>query len=389
MAVTDDTTSLTYRELLDRARRLARHLGEQGVAPGTVVGVCQDRSAHLAVSLLAVLLAGGAYLAAGPRTARAASRVPDPGRRRRHRPGHHPGPPPARPRPAYASSPSTSCCPPLPAADGPLPAGDPGDIAYVIYTSGSTGTPKGVAVPHRAVVNRLLWMQEEYALEPGECVLQKTPFTFDVSVWEFFWPLLAGARLHLLAPGAHRDPRAVAAAVRAHGVTTLHFVPPMLDLFLAEPEAARLTGLRRVVCSGEALRPETVARFFAVYGPAADAPGLYNLYGPTEAAIDVTHLRCTEQHGTGPVPIGRAVANTSLYVLDPGGELLPFGVPGELHIGGVQVAAGYLNRPEQTAERFVTDPFTPRRGSPLPHRRPGRPAGRTAWSSTAAGSTTS
>ncbi|WP_432153149.1 amino acid adenylation domain-containing protein [Streptomyces tricolor] len=358
VAVTDDTTSLTYRELLDRARRLARHLGEQGVAPGTVVGVCQDRSAHLAVSLLAVLLAGGAYLPLDPEQPeqRLAFQIQDAAvgtvlatTRTAARPA----------APGVRVVAVDELLPALPAADGPLPAGDPGDIAYVIYTSGSTGTPKGVAVPHRAVVNRLLWMQEEYALEPGECVLQKTPFTFDVSVWEFFWPLLAGARLHLLAPGAHRDPRAVAAAVRAHGVTTLHFVPPMLDLFLAEPEAARLTGLRRVVCSGEALRPETVARFFAVYGPAADAPGLYNLYGPTEAAIDVTHLRCTEQHGTGPVPIGRAVANTSLYVLDPGGELLPFGVPGELHIGGVQVAAGYLNRPEQTAERFVTDPYTP------------------------------
>ncbi|MFJ4579131.1 amino acid adenylation domain-containing protein [Streptomyces echinatus] len=358
VAVTDDTESLTYRELTDRARRLARHLGEQGVARGTVVGVCQERSVHLAVSLLAVLMAGGAYLPLDPElpAQRLAFQIEDAAVTTVLATARTAG------RPAVAGVRVVAVdevLPALPAADGPLPAGGPADIAYVIYTSGSTGTPKGVAVPHRGVVNRLLWMQEEYALEPGECVLQKTPFTFDVSVWEFFWPLLAGARLHLLAPGAHRDPRAVAAAVRTHGVTTLHFVPPMLDLFLAEPDAARLPSLRRVVCSGEALRPETVARFLAVHGTAAGAPGLYNLYGPTEAAIDVTHLRCTERHTIGPVPIGRAVANTALYVLDPGGEPLPFGVPGELHIGGVQVAAGYLNRPEQTAERFVTDPYTP------------------------------
>ncbi|MDQ0810675.1 amino acid adenylation domain-containing protein [Streptomyces sp. B3I7] len=358
VAATDGTTSLTYRELLGRARRLALHLTARDVAPGTIVGVYQERSVHLAVSLLAVLMAGGAYLPLDPElpaarlafqiedaavttvlsTARTAESLSATGAR------------------VIAVDEVLSALPP---ADGPLPAGSPADIAYVIYTSGSTGTPKGVPVPHRGVVNRLLWMQEEYSLEPGECVLQKTPFTFDVSVWEFFWPLLVGARLHLLAPGAHRDPRAVATAVRTHGVTTLHFVPPMLDLFLAEPDAAGLPGLRRVVCSGEALRPETVARFFAVYGPSADAPGLYNLYGPTEASIDVTHLRCTERHAQAPVPIGRAVANTSLYVLDPGGEPLPFGVRGELHIGGVQVAAGYLGRPEQTAERFVADPYTP------------------------------
>ncbi|MEU3255996.1 amino acid adenylation domain-containing protein [Streptomyces sp. NPDC006997] len=357
VAATDGTTALTYGELVQRASRLARHLGEREVAPGTVVGVYQERSVHLVVSLLAVLMSGRAYLPLDPElpTERVAFQIAD----------------------AAVTTVLTTArladgagtgvqviavdeLPPAPPpADTPPPVGGPADLAYVIYTSGSTGTPKGVAVPHRGVVNRLLWMQEEYALEPGECVLQKTPFTFDVSVWEFFWPLLAGARVHLLAPGAHRDPRAVAAAVRDHGVTTLHFVPPMLDLFLAEPGAAALPGLRRVVCSGEALRPETVARFFAVYGPPADAPGLYNLYGPTEASIDVTHLRCTERHAEGPVPIGRAVANTSLYVLDPGGEPLPFGVPGELHIGGVQVAAGYLNRPEQTAERFVADPYTP------------------------------
>ena len=247
----------------------------------------------------------------------------------------------------------------------PLPVVEPTDIAYVIYTSGSTGQPKGVAVPHRGLLNRLLWMQEEYRLEPAERVLQKTPFTFDVSVWEFFWPLLVGASVHLADPGAHRDPRALAELIRAERISTVHFVPSMLELFLAEPAAAELPSLRRVVCSGEALQPHTVRGFFTRYG--ADGPGLYNLYGPTEASIDVSHWRCTPADADATtIPIGRPVANTSLFVLDGNRQLVPFGVPGELYIGGVQVAAGYLNRPELTERSFVPNPFGD--GQALPHR---------------------
>ncbi|QKW09297.1 amino acid adenylation domain-containing protein [Streptomyces sp. NA04227] len=366
--------SLTYRELRDSARRLAAHLGDLGVAPGSIVGVHQERSLDLVVSLLAVLMAGGAYLPLDPElpAARLEFQIEDAGVGTVLSTSG-----PAERLAERLTGDGTKVVavdrllPELPATDAPLSLGTPSDTAYVIYTSGSTGTPKGVAVPHRGVVNRLLWMQEEYGLGADECVLQKTPFTFDVSVWEFFWPLLAGARLHLAEPGEHRDPRALATKIREHRVTTVHFVPPMLDLFLAEPAAAELPGLRRVVCSGEALRPETVARFLSRYGSGAHAPALFNLYGPTEASIDVTHWRCTGRDTGGPVPIGRAVANTGLYVLDPGGEPLPFGVPGELHIGGVQVASGYLNRPEQTAERFVPDPFGPAEGEGAqgPHRK--------------------
>ncbi|WP_329537948.1 amino acid adenylation domain-containing protein (plasmid) [Streptomyces sp. NBC_01450] len=354
--------SLTYGELVGRARRLAALLGERGVARGSVVGVCQERSLDLVVSLLGVLMSGAAYLPldpelpaarlefqvadAGVRTVLSCSRLAD------------------RVRGTEAEVVAVDEVLPLrpAAAPGALPDVRPTDIAYVIYTSGSTGAPKGVAVPHRGVVNRLLWMQEEYRLTAADRVLQKTPFTFDVSVWEFFWPLIAGARLHLAAPGAHRDPRALAAAMREHRVSTAHFVPPMLDLFLAEDTSAKLPDLRRVLCSGEALRPETVASFLARYGSGDEAPALFNLYGPTEASIDVTHWRCGTRDTLGPVPIGRAVANTSLYVLEPGGELLPHGAVGELYIGGVQVAAGYLGRPEQTAEKFVPDPFGPEGG---------------------------
>jgi amino acid adenylation domain-containing protein len=235
----------------------------------------------------------------------------------------------------------------------------PEDTAYVIYTSGSTGRPKGVAVPHRGVVNRLMWMQEKYELAPDSTVLQKTPFTFDVSVWEFFWPLLVGARLHLAPPAAHRDPKAIADIVRRHQVDVVHFVPSMLDLFLTEPAAAGLGSLRHVMASGEALSTQTVERFHRVFA-ADDTPArLHNLYGPTEASIDVTHWECTPAGPTAPVPIGRAVPNTALYVLDAYGAPAPFGVAGELCIAGVQVAAGYLNQEEATGRSFVPNPFGP------------------------------
>ena len=349
--------SLTYRELVDRARSLGARLRADGVTSGQVVGVHDERSLDLIVELLAVLMSGAAYVPLDPElpTSRLAFQIEDSGARivltrsdlaeRLAGTGAH----------LLAVD---ELLPTLPRS-GPLQGmATPDDTAYVIYTSGSTGRPKGVAVPHRGVVNRLLWMQDAYGLGADDRVLQKTPYTFDVSVWEFFWPLLTGAALHLAAPGAQRDPRALADAIRRHRISTVHFVPSMLDLFLAEPTSRDLPTLRRVVCSGEALRSETVGRFFAQYG-ADGAPELYNLYGPTEASIDVTHWRCTPQDADRPVPIGRAVANTSLYVLDRQGRPLPHGIAGELHIGGVQVASGYLNRPELTAASFLANPFGP------------------------------
>ncbi|MFF7192089.1 amino acid adenylation domain-containing protein, partial [Streptomyces sp. NPDC008222] len=230
----------------------------------------------------------------------------------------------------------------------PLDAGLP---AYVIYTSGSTGRPKGVVVEHRGIVNRLLWMQDRFGLVADDRVLQKTPSGFDVSVWEFFWPLITGAGLVVARPGGHRDPAYVARLIVRERVTTVHFVPSMLQVFLQEPEAARCGGLRRVVCSGEALPPEVVGRFRQVL----DVP-LFNLYGPTEASVDVSWWECRTPAGTT-VPVGRPVWNTRLYVLDAGLSPVPVGVPGELYISGVQLARGYHDRPGLTAERFVADPF--------------------------------
>ncbi|WP_147488672.1 non-ribosomal peptide synthetase, partial [Burkholderia pseudomallei] len=227
-------------------------------------------------------------------------------------------------------------------------------LAYVIYTSGSSGEPKGVMNEHRGVVNRLWWMQQTYALDERDAVLQKTPFSFDVSVWEFFWPLMSGARLVIAKPEGHKDPAYLSELIDRERVTTLHFVPSMLQAFLEDEGAARGCGsVKRVMCSGEALPPSLVKRFYRCLPDAR----LHNLYGPTEAAVDVTAWACDAEEGGASVPIGWPIANTRIYVLDGHGQPVPRGVAGELYIGGVQVARGYLNRPELTRERFVDDPF--------------------------------
>ncbi len=220
-----------------------------------------------------------------------------------------------------------------------------------MYTSGSTGRPKGVAISHRGIVNRLAWMLEAYRLVPGERVLQKTPCGFDVSVWEFFWPLLAGAGLVIARPDG--DPAYIASVICGQRVTAMHFVPSMLDVFLGEPAAAGCGGLRRVFCSGEALPPEVAARFFEVL------PGteLHNLYGPTEASVEVTAWQCLAGQAGGVVPIGRPVPNTRVFVLDGWLGPVPTGVAGELYLAGVQLARGYAGRAGLTAERFVACPF--------------------------------
>ncbi|MFI7118871.1 non-ribosomal peptide synthase/polyketide synthase [Amycolatopsis sp. NPDC049868] len=324
-AVVFEGTELSYVEFDARANRLARWLVEQGVGAESVVAVSLPRSVDLVVALYAVHKAGGAYL------------------------------PVDRDYPAdriafmLADAAPAVVLDELPVLDGYSAERlgrivDPSSPAYVIYTSGSTGRPKGVVVPHAGIVNRLLWMQDEFALTADDRVLQKTPSSFDVSVWEFFWPLIAGATLVVAKPEGHKDPAYLAELIRIAGITTVHFVPSMLALFL---ESAECTGLRRVICSGEALPSELAAR--------VDVP-LYNLYGPTEASVDVTAWRAGAQT-TPSVPIGRPVWNTRTYVLDARLNLVPPGVPGELYLAGVQLARGYLARPGLTAERFVADPF--------------------------------
>jgi amino acid adenylation domain-containing protein len=226
------------------------------------------------------------------------------------------------------------------------------NLAYLIYTSGSTGQPKGVMNTHGGILNRLLWMQDTYRLTNADRILQKTPFSFDVSVWEFFWPLMFGARLVVARPEGHKDSRYLVQTIIEQQITVVHFVPSMLQLFLAAPRIQDCRSLRHVICSGEALSVDLQNRFFARLGAR-----LHNLYGPTEAAVDVTYWECRRADDCRTVPIGRPVANTQVYVLDDQLGPVPIGVAGELHIGGVQVARGYINRPDLTSEKFIPDSF--------------------------------
>ncbi|WP_156756936.1 non-ribosomal peptide synthetase, partial [Actinokineospora pegani] len=294
---------------------------------GAVVGVRLDRSAAQVVAMLAAQRVGAAYLPLDPDypAERLAAMVEDA-------------------RPAFVvDSPDLPVGPPV----TEVPAGD--RAAYMIYTSGSTGRPKGVVVPQSGIVNRLLWMQAEYGLVPGERVLQKTPASFDVSVWEFFWPLVTGATLVFAKPGGHKDPAYLAEVIDRQRVSTVHFVPSMLRAFLADFRP--VSGLRRVLCSGEALPVDLRDEFFAK----CDAE-LHNLYGPTEASVDVTAIRVGR---TGTVPIGRPVWNTRVQVLDQFLRPVPDGVTGELYLAGPQLAWGYHDRAALTATRFVADPFRP------------------------------
>ena len=353
-AVRHDGLSLTYDALNRRANRLAHLLRRHGVDRNVLVGVAMERSLDLVVALLATLKAGGAYVPLDPGlpAARLAAIVEDalPPVLLTH--GSVPGLLPAVNCPVLAMEDLEAQLAAEPDGD-PAVAVDGEDLAYVIFTSGSTGRPKGVMNVHAALRNRLLWMQDAYRLDTSDRVLQKTPFSFDVSVWEFFWPLMTGATLVVARPGGHRDSAYLAATVRAEGITTLHFVPSMLQLFLQEPPEMS-AGLRRVFCSGEELPRALQDRFLDRY-PAQ----LHNLYGPTEAAIDVTAWHCRPEPGLRPVPIGRPIANTRMYVLDRHDRPVPVGVPGELHIGGRGLARGYLGRPDLTAERFIEDPFVP------------------------------
>jgi amino acid adenylation domain-containing protein len=346
---------LTYGELDRRANRLAHRLRGLGVGPEVRVGVHLDRSAEMVISLLAVLKAGGAYVPIDPTY---------PAERVTFMAGD------SRARvlltrsglPEVAAGAETAVV----RLDGGaawagLPASSPGaavrpdHLAYVIYTSGSTGRPKGAMNSHRGVVNRLLWMVEEHGLTAAERFLQKTPYSFDVSVWELFCPLIVGARLVVAVPGGHHDPVYLARRIAEEGITTLHFAPSMLQAFLEVWSPASSPALRRVVCSGEALPFELQQSFLAAAGPRG--PALHNLYGPTEAAIEVTAWACVPDERLRTVPIGRPIVNARIHLLDRSLRPVAIGVPGELFIGGRPVARGYLDRPDLTAERFVPDPF--------------------------------
>jgi amino acid adenylation domain-containing protein len=357
-AVVFEDQTLTYAELNARANRLAHYLRRSGVGPDVLVAICAERSLEMVVGLLGILKAGGAYVPLDPAypADRLAYMLAD-----------------AAPRVLLTQERLKGILPWTESRmialdsdwrriaeqpDTNLPPQSLGltsrHLAYVIYTSGSTGQPKGAMNEHRGVVNRLNWMQKAYGLTADDAVLQKTPFSFDVSVWEFFWPLFTGARLVMAKPEGHKDPVYLSEIIQRQRITTLHFVPPMLQIFLEHGKAADCTSLRRVICSGEALPVALSNRFHELLTHSE----LHNLYGPTEAAIDVTAWACEAGTSTNSIPIGRPIDNTRIYILDAQGQPVPVGVPGELFIGGVQVGRGYLNRPELSAERFIADPFS-------------------------------
>ncbi|WP_437755167.1 amino acid adenylation domain-containing protein [Sorangium sp. So ce1389] len=353
VAVIFDEKRLSYRALNERANQVAHALRRRGVGPDGLVAVAAERSVEMVVGLLGILKAGGAYVPIDPEypADRIAFMLEDAGA-----PVLLSQWPVASRLPAHRAE--VLCLDTDRAEIDREPTGNlavsvsPDNLAYTIYTSGSTGRPKGAGNSHRGLLNRLQWMQERYGLTAQDRVLQKTPFSFDVSVWEFFWPLVTGAGLVVARPGDHRDGDRLVELITRHHVTTLHFVPPMLQAFLETPGVSSCRSLRRVICSGEALPSELARRFFE----RLDAE-LHNLYGPTEASIDVTSWACRREDASASVPIGHPIANTQIYLLDRHGQPVPVGVAGELHIGGVGLARGYHRRPALTAERFVPDPF--------------------------------
>ncbi len=377
---------LTYRELNAHANRLAHYLMQLGTGPDTIVGVCMERSLEMVISLLGILKAGGAYLPLDP----------------------------TYPQERLSWMLADSCAPvlltqghlldALPSYAGQIipinlsgqvvhgdhsivqPAENPrspvnaDNLAYVLYTSGSTGLPKGAMIPHRAICNHMYWMQAEFSLDESDAVLQKTPFSFDASVWEFYAPLLSGGRLIMARPGGHVDSDYLVKAINTHQITTLQLVPTLLHMLLQNPSFASCTSLKRVFCGGEPLPPDYIQRFFETL-PA----NLYNLYGPTEVTIDSIYWPCvrpdirpgitpgTHQHENAAeaasrigstyiastiVPIGRPVPNIEAYILDKFLQPVPVGVAGQLYLGGAGVGRGYLNRPSLTAERFIPNPFS-------------------------------
>lgn len=347
-----DEQSLSYIAFDAAVNRLANYLQSEGVAVGDIVGVCTERSIDLLVAVHATVRAGAAFMPLDPEfpderldymvsNANAALVLAQD-----HLVGRFTA---AGLRLLNISDPlQWSHC----AEHCPQVEVSPHNAAYVLYTSGSTGRPKGVINTHEGIVNRLNWMQDALGLGHDDVVLQKTPCSFDVSVWELFWPFMVGARLEIAKPGGHRDPEYLSAVIQSRQVTVLHFVPSMLQLFMDEPTIGQCQGIRQIICSGEALPKTLQDRVFSHL-----SCRLHNLYGPTEAAIDVTWWECDRHSALSHVPLGRPVANTQLHVLDGAMQVVPVGVTGELCIGGIQVALGYVNQPELTQEKFLADPF--------------------------------
>ena len=357
-AVFFEGQKLTYRELDEKSTTLAVYLQKHGVKPDSLVGICAERSLEMMVGILGILKAGGAYVPIDPEypEARIKYMLEDSGVKILLTP---------QKLEEKVSGLLLNDDSKIIAVDKQwveIAAGKgklerevrPNHLAYVIYTSGSTGKPKGVMVEHQAICNRIVWMQKQYDLNQMDRVLQKTPFSFDVSVWEFLWPIMAGAKLIFVLPDKHKDGKYLANFIEEQKITTLHFVPSMLQSFLAvENLSDKASSIKRIICSGEALSKNVQDDCLTKL----DCE-LHNLYGPTEAAVDVTYWKCDREYQWS-VPIGRPIYNTQIYILSNRNQARPIGVPGELHIAGAGLARGYLNQPDLTAEKFINNPFNP------------------------------
>lgn len=343
----------TYAEFNARVNRLARYLRKAGVGRDKFVAICLDRTPEMVIAIWAVLKAGGAYVPLNVEDPpqRLASIIRNAGARVILTEEKHAKKLPKSRYKIVLLNPENNA---IEKESFENPCFDIGadDLAYMIYTSGSTGEPKGVLIEHKAIWNRIAWMQDEYGLTSEDRVLQKTPYTFDVSVWEFLWPLTEGSTLVVAEPGGHVVPSYLARLMRQERVTCVHFVPSVLRLFLNCPTIEELP-LRMVFCSGEALPYELQTLFFSRSGAS-----LNNLYGPTEAAVDVTYWRCTDDLHAGRIPIGKPISNIKMHILDQNLKPVPVGVLGELYIGGIGLARGYWQKPELTQERFIADPFS-------------------------------
>jgi len=353
--------SLTYAQLNDKVNQLAHVLRTEGVGPGHVVALMVERSFAMIIGIFGIIKAGGAYLPVAPDLPR--DRIDymlkDGGVRILlvH----------ARTADRFAFRGLTINLDGLDIYRGstanPAILNKPQDLAYVIYTSGSTGKPKGVMIEHRSLVNRLHWMQQAYSIDESDVILQKTPYYFDVSVWELFWWALQGASLCFLAPGGEKHPLAIVETIKKHQVTVMHFVPSMLNVFLDYLDGkgasvlSSLASVRRVFASGESLAPSHVRKFNDIWGGKTGAR-LTNLYGPTEATVDVSYFDCPVDNNFETIPIGRPIHNTRLYVIRDGDQMA-IGETGELCIAGVGLARGYLNNPALTDEKFTDNPVNP------------------------------
>ena len=357
VAVVYEDQSLTYARLNARANQLAHYLRRRGIGPDQLVGICVERSVEMVVGLLGILKAGGAYVPLDPNypperlhymTLDAAPSVLLIQQQLEARLPQTEAEVIALDQDwdVIARQPDTN-------PDASTPAPGAHHLAYVIYTSGSTGRPKGAMNEHGAVLNRMQWMQDQYQLGAADRVLQKTPFSFDVSVWEFFWTLMSGARLIMARPEGHRDPGYLQQLIEETGITTLHFVPSMLQIFVDHCEPGQCASLRHIVCSGEELSASLQKKCLERFPQAR----LSNLYGPTEAAVDVTAWECRAGDESLKTPIGHPISNIHICILDGQLQPVPIGVPAEIYIGGVGVGRGYLRRPDLTADRFIADPF--------------------------------